>query len=175
MPLNLELKARVASLSSVRAIARSLGASARLDVRQVDTYFKVPDGRLKLRRFGDGTGELIYYRRDTMPGSDGRWSSYLRYPVADLDSVLAELTARFGIRAVVRKRREVFLIRNARIHLDAVSGLGSFIEFEVVQMRGPRQARELFRQLRRAFGIRDAATIGGSYIDMISPPLRHKR
>ena len=174
MPQNLELKARVTSLSSVRAIARSLGAHTRLVLRQVDTYIQVADGRLKVRRFGDGTGELIYYRRDTKPGSDGRWSSYLRYPVRDPKSVLAELTARFGIRAVVRKRREVFLIRNARIHLDAVSGLGSFFEFEVVQKHGPRQARDLFRQLRHAFGVRDAATIGGSYVDMVSPPLRQK-
>lgn len=175
MPHNLELKARVASLTSARAIARSLGALPHTVLRQVDTYIAVTDGRLKVRQIDEGTAELIYYRRDTKTGTDGRWSSYLRYPLTDPKRVLAELTARLGVRATVRKRREVYLIRNARIHLDDVSGLGSFIEFEVVQDRGPGQARRLFDQLRRAFRIRDAATIGGSYVDMIAPPLRQKR
>jgi len=32
----------------------------------------------------------------------------------------------------VSKRREIYLWHNVRIHLDAVTGLGSFVEFEAV-------------------------------------------
>ena len=41
-----------------------------------------------------------------------------------------------GAQGCVRKRREVWLYRNARIHLDTVEGLGQFIEIEVVVKEG---------------------------------------
>ena len=36
------------------------------------------------------------------------------------------------IRGVVRKRRRLFMVGQARIHLDKVDGLGEFLEIEVV-------------------------------------------
>ena len=68
-----------------------------------------------------------------------------------------------GVRACVRKRREVWLYRNARIHLDTVDGLGCFVEIEVVVTGGMRQARALMRELRVELGIRPMALLAGSY------------
>ena len=58
-----------------------------------------------------------------------------------------------GVRACVRKRREVWLYRNARIHLDTVDGLGCFVEIEVVVTEGMAQARALMNELRDVLGI----------------------
>ena len=63
-------------------------------------------------------------------------------PVADAAGTKRLLGRMLGPRACVRKRREVWLYENARIHLDTVEGLGRFIEIEVVvtgrNASGPR-------------------------------------
>ena len=46
------------------ARARALGAELWGDLRQTDTYFNVPSGRLKLRETAGLQAELIAYERD---------------------------------------------------------------------------------------------------------------
>lgn len=164
---NLEIKARVASLSAVRAgLNRLPGAARRPAVRQADWYFRVPKGRLKLRVVGSGpVGELIFYvRPDT---ASARTSEFQVLPVSDTAGTRALLDSMFGLRVCVRKRREVWIYKNARIHLDQVDGLGRFLEIEVCVTRGAAQARALMMTLRSALGIEDAAPIAGSYSDML--------
>jgi adenylate cyclase class 2 len=70
---------------------------------------------------------------------------------------------------VVAKERRLFLWEgNVRIHLDAVEGLGSFIEFEAVASAGSDLAHEegQVKRLRQAFGAGDADLIGVSYCDL---------
>ena len=54
---NIEIKARLGNLSTAEATANALPEAVRhADIRQVDTYFQVPNGRLKLREItGDQT------------------------------------------------------------------------------------------------------------------------
>ncbi len=40
--------------------------------------------------------------------------------------------AGLALRGEVRKRRELLMYHNVRIHLDDVQGLGTFLEFEAV-------------------------------------------
>ena len=68
-----------------------------------------------------------------------------------------------GAQGCVRKRREVWLYKNARIHLDTVEGLGRFIEIEVVVTEGMPQARALMKELREVLGISAKDLIAGSY------------
>ena len=35
-----------------------------------------------------------------------------------------------GIKAIVKKKREIYYIRNVKFHIDEVPGLGSFAEIE---------------------------------------------
>ncbi|MGQ9697706.1 MAG: class IV adenylate cyclase, partial [Armatimonadota bacterium] len=132
MPLtrNLETKARCRDLAEARRRAIQLGATEQWTRRQVDTYFAVPKGRLKLRRQEDAPAELIYYNRpDTL---DARWSTYRIVTVtraAELGNLLAEA---LGVLAHVDKTRSLLLYRNTRIHLDRVHGLGDFVELEPV-------------------------------------------
>ena len=174
MPLNLEVKVRIESPEFAQRIARSLGGRLQPVLYHVDTYVDVSEGRLKLREFRGRTAELIYYDRASVKGAAGRWSSYVIYPVAEPRGLRKNLASKYGIVAIVRKRRKVFLLQNARIHIDVVKGLGAFLEFEVIQSRGPAQAGQLFRRLRKAFGIRGSATIGGSYSELVAKPLRRK-
>jgi predicted adenylyl cyclase CyaB len=163
---NLEIKARVTSFRPVRdALRRLPGAALHARVRQTDWYFRVPRGRLKLRVAGARRdGEVIaYLRPDT---AAARTSEFQRLPAPDAAGTRRLLDRMLGPRGCVRKRREVWLCKNARIHLDTVEGLGRFIEIEVVVTEGMPQARALMRELRAALRIRRADLVARSYGDL---------
>jgi len=163
---NLEIKARVEALAPMRSRLRAMRGAVREPVaRQTDWYFNVPKGRLKLRVYGGRqSGTLIAYARPDRRAA--RTSDFQLLPTADAAGVRRLLEQMLGVRACVRKRREVWLHKNARIHLDTVEGLGTFVEIEVVVTRGMTQARALMSELRGALGIRAKHLFAGSYIDM---------
>jgi adenylate cyclase class IV len=165
---NLEIKANVESLAPLRSRLRRLDGAVRQPiVRQADWYLCVPKGRLKLRVFGaDRGGQLIVYSRPDRRAP--RTSDFQWMPVADAAGTLRLLTGMFGVRVCVRKRREVWLYKNARIHLDQVSGLGRFLEIEVIVSKGAMQARGLMKTLIAALGIQPDHLIAGSYSDMLA-------
>ena len=174
MPRNTEIKARVSDLQALRArVASLVTGDAPQVLHQTDTFFVVAQGRLKLRQFDDGSGELIFYRREDRPGP--KQSFYVRSPCHDPKTLREALGGALGIRGVVEKRREVFLLGPTRIHLDEVRGLGSFLELEVVleegqpHAEGERIARELLHQL----GIREPSLVSGAYIDLIEKQEAH--
>lgn len=167
---NIEIKARVDNIESARRKAGSLCAGGPAAVlHQVDTYFSVPAGRLKMREFGDGCApcELIYYERSDVPGP--RSSDYMIARVSDAKGLKAVLEAALGVTVIVRKTRTLYLHGNTRIHLDEVDGLGTFIEFEYVM---PESGCDVdgegeVRSLMAAFVIRDADLESRSYSDML--------
>jgi len=152
MARNIEIKARLREPDGIRTRLEALGASGPEHLSHTDTFFTVPAGRLKLRDFGDGTGELIAYQRADMAGP--KLSSYHRTPTATPSALLDVLTRALGTRGVVRKQRVVYLVGQTRVHLDEVEGLGSFVELEVVLREdqsiadGDAVAADLLRQLR---------------------------
>ena len=60
---NIEIKARYADLAKGRRIAEGLNAKWVGRDRQVDTYFRTREGRLKLRESSLSGTQLIPYRR----------------------------------------------------------------------------------------------------------------
>jgi len=160
---NLEIKARVEALAPLRSRLRALsGANLHAKLQQTDVYFHVPKGRLKLRVVGaQRHGELIAYLRPDRAAA--RTSEFQRMAVPDAAGARGMLDRMLGARGCVRKRREVWLYRNARIHLDTVDGLGCFAEIEVVVTEGMTQARALMSELRGALGIRAKDLFAGSY------------
>jgi predicted adenylyl cyclase CyaB len=129
---NIEIKARLGDFSQARSRATAMAQEPALRLQQTDTYFNVPEGRLKLReKEGAEQGaELIFYRRDNISGP--RTSDYEITPIPEPEKTLEMLKAHFGIKTIVRKKRTVYLIDNIRIHLDEVEGLGAFIEIEII-------------------------------------------
>lgn len=162
---NLELKAPCPEPASIQAaLARLEAVDAGLLV-QTDHYFHAPQGRLKLREIAGATAQLIAYDRPEDHAQ--RHSRYRITAVEDPAGLITVLAAALGLRGVVAKRRQLFLWNQCRIHLDAVEGLGSFLEFEVISAGKARDDRERMDTLMRAFGIRDSDAIRASYSDLL--------
>ena len=175
---NIEVKATCADRSDARRAARRLGARRVGVLVQTDTYFHVRTGRLKLREIVRGerhAAELIWYRRANR--ASARPSDYLLIPITRPAELSAVLAAALGVRAVVRKRRELWMFRNVRIHLDAVEGLGDFIELEAVVSHRDDEATSRRRLAAVASGmkIEPEHQVSGSYGDFIGSPSFRRR
>jgi predicted adenylyl cyclase CyaB len=169
MPVNLELKAKITNPKKVLRTLKELGTPSEKLI-QTDTYFLVKDGRLKLREFGGGKSELIYYVRNE--GKGRRWSKYDILPVSDSRETKGFLKKVFGVDVVVKKSRLVYFYKKqARIHLDRIPGLGPFIEFEVYSKENKRRPILLYRELESMFGIEKKDIIRSSYADLIRTKL----
>ncbi len=162
--LNLEHKARLHDVAQAEAALRAISAIESGILVQRDTYFHVESGRLKLRETPD-RAELIAYERDET-GPD-MLSRYTVTAVAQADVTRDDLAARYGVRGVVEKSRSLWLHKNARIHLDHVGGLGSFLEIEVVEPRTPDEGRAFLDELVVTLSLDRAAALRMSYIDLL--------
>ncbi len=177
MPRNIELKARVASLDTAREIAQRIATQDVGALRQIDTYFHVPRGRLKLREIvGQGAELIAYHRSDA---AHARGSDYHLVPIADPPLLKQALSATLGVRIVVDKIRHVLLYDNVRVHLDSVQGVGEFLEFESVLGGEIDDAagRAQLDWLSREFRIASADIVPQSYSDLLelascSPAIR---
>ena len=167
MARNVEIKARLASLEATRALAQALADHGPEAIMQDDTFFTCANGRLKLRAFGDGRGELIAYQRADAAGPTT--SDYLIAPVADPDTLRATLTRALGEAGRVLKQRTLFLIGRTRVHLDRVEGLGDFLELEVVlrdgesEAQGEAEAHALLAHLK----VDASQLVSGAYVDLL--------
>jgi len=161
---NVERKFRCADLAAARAAAEAQGARFSAVLEQIDTYFHATHGRLKLREMAGHRAELIWYDRADDEGA--RASHYRLAAVADAAALGDALGRGLGIRAIVRKRRELWMLGNVRIHLDDVADRGTFVEFEAVQGPGESEAasRERIEHLARALGLAEAVAV--SYVDL---------
>lgn len=167
MPANIEIKAHATDFDAQSAIAEEIADGPVIDLNQTDTFFNVPLGRLKLREFGDGSGELIQYQRPDQSGP--RTSSYVISRTSEPATLKAALTAALGVRSVVRKHRQVWLTGKTRLHFDQVEELGEFIELEVVlgAEDSEEEGRRIVRELMQLLGIAQADLIACAYVDLI--------
>jgi predicted adenylyl cyclase CyaB len=167
-----ELKARDAQPERTLRLALEAGAEDRGVIAQRDTYFAAARGRLKLREEAPGEAHLIAYERPDAP--EARQSRYRLAPVADPHALQEALDAALGTVATVAKRRHLLLWEGVRIHLDAVEGLGTFVELEGVAPAGSDLNREteLVRRLQDRLGIAADQVLAGSYADLPGTPER---
>ncbi len=165
MSRNLEIKAKIEDTALAEKIAVEIGANLKDDFVQIDTYFNIQDGRLKLREFDSGEAELIFYRRDE--NETQRWSDYEIVQVVEVEKLKNLLSKAFGVKIVVEKRRKVYLYKNARIHIDSVKWLGNFIEFEVVYNGDEKQVSDLMQFLIKKFNLEREEFIKVSYSDLL--------
>ena len=168
MPRNIEVKARVGDIGRLRLLVEQLCDGPPRIIAQEDTFFNVARGRLKLRVFGDGRGELIFYERDDSSGP--KQSDYVIFPTNDPSGLKAVFERALGIRAVLRKTRTLYMTGQTRIHLDEVEGLGHFLELEVVL--APGQSSEegtcIAETLLARLGIASDALVDCAYVDVLN-------
>ena len=172
MGATIEDKARENDWDSQRARAERLTGAAPSLLEQLDTFFKVPAGRLKLRKITPEQGELIFYQRPDQPGP--KRSDY-SVAITDRPEALRETLAQaLGVWGEVIKRRWLYVSRSygglTRIHFDEVKGLGQHIELEVILQEGQQteDGERIASEFRAALDIRDEDLIDCSYLDLIT-------
>ena len=163
---NVEFKAELRDPQVAKAICKSLRATWIANVEQVDTYYRVPTGRLKKREQTGEPTEVIFYDRPNR--SRPKLSKFEIYSEE-------QARARFGdqplpVWLIVRKKREIWVLGQVRIHLDQVEGLGSFVEFEAIVSPHNNVARchEEVAQLRKTFGPVLGEPLDCSYSDLLA-------
>src|SRR5207249_777683 len=168
MPRNIEIKARTASVDALVPTVRLIADPGPFEMPQDDTYFTCAGGRLKVRTFSKDEGELIYYRRSDQQAA--KESFYLRSPTSSPETMRISLSLAYGQVARVEKHCTLLLLGRTRIHLDKVSGLGHFLELEVVldehepPEAGVREANDLLARL----GVEPSQLIEGAYVDLLA-------
>jgi adenylate cyclase class IV len=167
MARNVEIKARIDSIEALLPRARLLADGEATVIEQDDTFFACAHGRLKLRDFGDGRGELIHYARADVSGP--KLSDYVRAPTTDPAALREALARAHGEVGRVRKTRHLLMSGATRIHLDRVEGLGDFLELEVVLRDGQsvEEGDAIAVRLLRELGIDPAQHVAGAYLDLL--------
>lgn len=165
--INIEIKARTSKTDAIRQYLLENGAELRGVDEQTDTYFKVADGRLKLRE-GNVENNLIYYKRVETAGP--KQSDVELLPAPDAGALKSMLTKALGVKAIVKKRREIYYINNVKFHLDVVVKLGSFVEIEASNQFediSEERLREQCEEYMKAFGVLESDLVNESYSDMV--------
>lgn len=167
MARNVEIKARIESIEALIPLVMRLSDQGPTAILQDDTFFRCPKGRLKLRAFPDGTGELIHYERPDQAGP--KESDYVISPTRTPDILREALTRGLGQTVRVRKRRLLFMIGRTRVHLDDVEDLGQFLELEVVlrEDEPTEDGVKTARGLLAALGISEGMLLEGAYADLL--------
>lgn len=163
----IEIKARCEDPDAIREHLLYLGANAIGTDRQIDTYFVVPEGRLKLRR-GNIENTLIQYHRTNKSGP--KLSNVKLYKPGDVDALHGTLSAALPVLVEVDKQREIYFIDNVKFHIDQVKGLGSFIEIEAIDERKEIGVERLNAQCEhylQLFEIHPDDLMTHSYSDML--------
>jgi adenylate cyclase class IV len=163
---NVELKAELRDIALAKLIARAVGATFIATLEQVDTYYRVPSGKLKKREAIGEPVEYIFYERPVK--ANAKLSQFVIYT----EEAALE---RFGreplpVWVVVRKKRELYMHGNVRVHFDTVEGLGAFLEFEALVSRDHDIAActALVQALREKFAPVLGELIDCGYSDMLA-------
>ena len=167
MPRNVEIKARVGDVDALRERVERMAGHGPDIIRQLDTFFHCDNGRLKLRRFSDTRGELIFYQRPN--GREPSESRYSRSTTTDPDGLTEVLSKSLGARGVVEKTRTLYWSGQTRIHIDEVEGLGWFMELEVVlePQQSTTEGTRIANDVMEALDIKETDLVDVAYIDLL--------
>ena len=168
MAKNIEIKARTNRHEFIRQILNEHQAEFVGTDHQIDQYYHVPHGRLKLR-LGNIEKSLIYYDRPNT--FEAKESNYSLYKSENLADIQLTLTQALGVLVTVDKQREIYFIKNAKIHLDTLEDLGTFVEIEIIDEVNKDDRFDSFeiqcQYYKDAFKIIDTDLIDRSYSDLI--------
>jgi adenylate cyclase, class 2 len=165
--LNFEFKAKANNLKSLENKLLQLNPLFIGEDHQIDTYFNVTKGRLKLRE-GNIENALIYYERENTTAA--KQSDVLLFQ-HNADKTLKEILIKlFGIKVIVDKIRKIYFIENVKFHFDEVKECGAFIEVEAIDKNGEMgidKLKEQCDEYSSFFEIKQSDYIASSYSDLI--------
>lgn len=167
MHTNFEFKAQCQNIHELEPLLQPFSPQYIGQDVQVDTYFNVPNGRLKLRE-GNIENALIHYvRSNTANAKTSKVLLYQHQPDKELKQIL---TTALGVKVVVQKTRRIWFIDNVKFHFDTVAGLGSFVEVEAIDKEGTIGEAQLQKQCAfyaNLFNIQPQQYVAHSYSDMM--------
>lgn len=167
MPNIIEIKASSHQQKKIRNILLEKKADFKGKDHQIDTYFNVTNGRLKLRE-GNIENHLIHYHRNNQSGPKlSQVTLYKSNPASNLKKIL---TDSIGVKVIVDKQREIYFIENVKFHIDVVKELGTFIEIEAIDHDDSIPEEKLLEQCEfylQLFGIKEEELIDVSYSDLL--------
>ena len=134
---------------------------------QIDTYFNVAKGRLKLREGNIENALINYDREDTADSKKSEIILYQHQPNKTLKEIL---TLQLGVKIIVDKKRKIYFIDNVKFHFDTVENLGTFIEVEAIDNSERFTIEELKEQCEKYykfFELNKSDLIDKSYSDLI--------
>jgi predicted adenylyl cyclase CyaB len=165
--LNIEFKAKAKDIAALEKMLLQHNPLFIGEDHQIDTYFNVEKGRLKLRE-GNIENALIHYEREDFAGAK---SSHILLYQHQPDKTLKEILIKtLGVKAIVDKRRKIYFINNVKFHFDIVEGLATFVEVEAIDKDGTIGKEKLQAQCDEyaaLFGIKAEDYCSLSYSDMI--------
>lgn len=164
---NIEIKAKCKDPGKLHDKLMTMGADHKGTDHQVDTYFNVASGRLKLR---EGTIENALISYDRPDQADAKLSDFSLYRSNDVSLLKNILIARLGIKVIVDKQRDIYYIDHVKFHIDQVQGLPPHMEIEVTNMDGSHMLEEMEKtcaEYMRILGIRWKDLVSKSYSDLL--------
>lgn len=164
---NVEIKAKCTDIKVLEKILLEHQADYKGLDHQIDTYFNVAKGRLKLRE-GNIENALIHYDRGNQ--AQPKLSSVTYYQPNESADLKATLAAALGVKVVVDKKRQIFFIGHVKFHLDRVEGLGTFAEIEAIDTNGNLDQATLQKQCydyMAILDIKEADLLAVSYSDLL--------
>jgi len=167
LPYNIEIKAKVSNMDKLRSLAKNIATKPCQIIHQEDVFFQTGTGRLKLRILSPNIGKLIHYER---PNTNGiKLSSYLIYETSKPGELRNLLATSLGEIITVKKKRELYITGQTRIHLDEVDELGSFMELEVVLNpdQTPEDGRLIASELMEKLGVNESDLVSCAYADLL--------
>lgn len=165
--LNVEIKAKSDNQSKIRKILKAKNAQFKGMDHQIDTYFNVSKGRLKLRE-GNIENNLIHYIRENKKGP--KQSKVILYKSDPNSSLKSILETSIGVLTVIDKEREIYFIDNVKFHIDTVKNLGNFIEIEAIDTDESIGQDALLKQCQYyldLFEVEEKDLLSSSYSDLI--------
>lgn len=132
-------------------------------LNQIDVYYSVPNGLLKLR-IENGNESLIFYNRNE--NDKNRWSDFefLEFANSNGEKFFNNL---FDVEVIVKKKRRLFYYDDTRIHLDKVNNLGNFLELETLVINGKADAKKRFAKIISLLKLDESKQIRKSYRDLL--------
>lgn len=163
-----ELKAHCAVPQDIEDLLYANEASFIGQDHQIDTYFKVPEGRLKLRE-GNIENTLIFYNRLESQGIKSSQVKFLKLEEGQASPLKQILTSVHPTLIVVDKQRKIFFIENVKFHIDSVQGLGSFVEIEAIgdTQQNFEELQKQCEYYQSLLGITKEDCIALSYSDLL--------
>ncbi len=165
---NLELKYFCPDFIKIRELLREIKAKKKIVKNQTDYFFNLPNNNARLKlRLENNKKLLVHYKRPDFVKEKITTAKVKLYNVKDNDLLLF-LSDALGVKAIVKKKREVWKKSNTVFHLDDVKNVGKIFEIELQKKNKITiQDKKQFKEYQNKFLPYLGKIIKGSNVDLI--------